>query len=246
MGARMIGRSRGEPSFTPGKRPSIPLQIKAAFDDDNLYMRFEFPAGPHVDVPFAAGGKMDPANELKLAMMLDQGKVDMAGRAGCWVACHSDARDMPTAPPAAAVKGGYVTKYLPQTRTQFDIVSRDNWDKLKPAEDIAAMLERGAVLDLARWKSSGAAERGYLLADRVLMPSDSVAFDGARRGDAWVVVMQRRLKGEAPGEITLEPGKSYTVGFALHDDFAAGRFHHVSLEMKLGLGGAGDIKAIKQ
>ncbi|MDO8788135.1 MAG: NapC/NirT family cytochrome c, partial [Sulfuritalea sp.] len=102
MGAKMVSGSKAEATPIPGKRAAVPLSIKASYDSDNLYMRFEFPAGPHVDVPFAKGGKMDPENEIKLAMMIDGGKVDMAARSGCWTSCHSDARDMPTAPAAAA------------------------------------------------------------------------------------------------------------------------------------------------
>jgi cytochrome c-type protein NapC len=33
----------------------------------------------------------------------------------------------------------------------------------------------------------------------------------------------------------LEAGKTYTVGFAIHDDYTTARFHHVSLEYKLAL-----------
>ncbi|MDO8605162.1 MAG: ethylbenzene dehydrogenase-related protein, partial [Phaeospirillum sp.] len=102
MGAKMVSGKKAEATPLPGKRAFVPMTVKAAYDSDNLYMRFEFPAGPHVDVPFAKGGKMDPENEIKLAMMIDGGKVDMAARSGCWTSCHSDARDMPTAPAAAA------------------------------------------------------------------------------------------------------------------------------------------------
>ena len=41
--------------------------------------------------------------------------------------------------------------------------------------------------------------------------------------------------GEAPGDVPIKTGELYTVGFALHDDFTSARFHHVSLEFKLGL-----------
>ncbi len=34
--------------------------------------------------------------------------------------------------------------------------------------------------------------------------------------------------------VVREPGKTYTVGFAIHDDYTAARFHHVSLAYHLG------------
>ncbi|WP_239988538.1 ethylbenzene dehydrogenase-related protein [Paramagnetospirillum kuznetsovii] len=254
MGAKMVSGAKAEKTPIPGKRASVPLTVKAAYDADNLYMRFEFPIGAHADVPFAKGGKMDPDNEIKLAMMIDAGKVDMAARSGCWTSCHSDNRDMPTAPAATALggakgidtKAGYVTKYVPESRTQFDTAKRDNWDKVKPQAELDAMLKNGTFLDLTRFKSSGASEQGYILAERVLKPGADVAYSGKKEGDKWVVTMARALKSTQPGSVALEAGKSYTVGFAVHDDFAAGRFHHVSVDLKLGLDAEGEIKAVKQ
>jgi cytochrome c-type protein NapC len=57
--------------------------------------------------------------------------------------------------------------------------------------------------------------------------------------------MSRKLKSGQPGSVPMEAGKSYAVGFAVHDDFANGRFHHVSLDLLLGLGAEGEIKAVK-
>jgi hypothetical protein len=254
MGAKMASGTKAEKTPISGKRPAIPLQVKAAYDSEYLYMRFEFPAGPHNPVPFAQGGKMDAANEIKLAMMIDGGKVDMASRSGCWTSCHSDNRDMPTAPEAAALgaakgidtKAGYVSKYIPESRTQFDITKRDNWDKVKPQADLDALLKSGGFLEVLRYKSSGAAEHGYILAERVLKADPGLVFTGKKEGANWVVTMSRKLKSEQPGTVALEAGKSYVVGIAVHDDYTSGRFHHVSLDLKLGLDAEGEIKAVKQ
>jgi cytochrome c-type protein NapC len=177
---------------------------------------------------------------MKLAMMVDQGKVDGAARNGCWATCHMDARDMPNAP-----AGKTVTKYVAESRTQLDTAKRDNWDKLKPQAEIDALLAGGTFMDLTRFLSSGASEQGYVLAERVLNPAKGVAYTGTKDGDKWVVTMVRRLKATQPGEVTFEPGKTYAVGFAIHDDYTQGRFHHVSVDMQLGLGAEGDIKAGK-
>ncbi|MGE5547961.1 MAG: ethylbenzene dehydrogenase-related protein [Solirubrobacterales bacterium] len=257
MGAKMVTGKKAEKMVIPGKRAAIPLKIKAAFDATNLYMRFEFPAGPHNDVPFAQGGKMDPENEVKLAMMIDPGKVDVQTRAGCWSTCHADARDMPSAPDKAklaAVKGidtsaGYVTKYVGDSRTALSIAEepRGGWDKLKPTPEVEAAVKNGAFMDLLRWKAKGnVSEDGFIAAERVMKGGEGVKFEGKKEGDSWVVVMTRKLGSTAPGDVALEAGKSYTVGFAVHDDYTAGRFHHVSVDMHLGLGADGEIKAVKQ
>ena len=78
-----------------------------------------------------------------------------------------------------------------------------------------------------------------------MKPANDVAYTGKKEGDKWVVTMVRRLKATQPGEVNMVPGQAYSVGFAIHDDFTAGRFHHVSVDMKLGLDAEGEIKAVK-
>lgn len=257
MGAKMVSGKKAEKQVIPGKPAALPLKIKASFDDANLYMRFEFPAGAHAPVPFAAGGKMDAENEVKLAMMIDPGKVDVQTRSGCWSSCHHDARDMPSAPAKdklAAVKGintaeGYVTKYVAGSRTAISEKDepRGGWDKLKPAADVDAAMKAGEFLDLLRWQAGkNVSEDGHIAAERVMTGGQGVKFDGKKEGNKWVVTMTRKLSSSAPGDVSMEAGKAYTVGFAVHDDFTDGRFHHVSLDMKLGLGVDGEIKAVKQ
>jgi cytochrome c-type protein NapC len=258
MGKKMASGQKIEPQPIPGKRGSIPLKVKAAFDEDTLYMRFEFPAGPHNAAPNAPGGKMDADNEIKLAMMIDDGKVDAANRSGCWASCHHDARDMPDAPKKEALgaakgidtSGGFVTKYLPESRTAVSLKDspRGGWDKVKPKAELDAMLKAGTFMDLVRYKSGkgGVSEDGYVLAERVLKAGSGATFAGKKEGDAWVVTMTRKLNSGQPGDKVLEAGKAYTVGVAIHDDHTAGRFHHVSLDMRLGLGTDGEIKAVKQ
>jgi cytochrome c-type protein NapC len=47
--------------------------------------------------------------------------------------------------------------------------------------------------------------------------------------------MSRPLKAATDKELSIEPGKTYIIGIALHDDHASARFHHVSLALKFGL-----------
>lgn len=257
MGEKMVTGTKAEKSVIPGKRGSIPMKIKATFDATNLYMRFEFPAGAHTAAPFAPGGKMDAENEIKLAMMVDPGKNDLQTRSGCWATCHDDNRDMPSAPAkdklAAAkgidVSGGYVTKYLADSRTAVELsgAARGGWDKVKPAAEVEAAVKGGAFMDLLRWKQGkNVSEDGYIAAERVMKGGEGVQFEGKKEGANWVVTMTRKLGSAQPGDVALEAGKTYTVGFAVHDDYTAGRFHHVSVDMRLGLGADGDIKAVKQ
>ena len=56
----------------------------------------------------------------------------------------------------------------------------------------------------------------------------------------------RKLAGGGEGDIALASGKTVNFGFAIHDDHAAGRFHHVSLGYTLGIDAMADIGAVKR
>jgi nitrate/TMAO reductase-like tetraheme cytochrome c subunit len=245
IGKKIVSGEKNEKTPIPGKPGSVPVKIKAVHDGANLYMQFAWPASAHAPVPFAQGGKMDAENEIKLAMMIDNNKVEMGERSGCWTTCHHDAKTMPDAP-----AGQDVTKYIPESRTAIELRNspRGGWDKAKPQAEQDALLAGGTFIDLFRYKSGkGESEDGYILDKRVLAPSTNVAFKGEKQGDKWVVTMVRRLVSGQPGDVAIEAGKTYSVGFAIHDDFTSGRFHHVSLDYKLGLDNAeAEINATKQ
>jgi cytochrome c-type protein NapC len=101
---------------------------------------------------------------------------------------------------------------------------------------VAAALEAGHFMDLLRFKSgAGAAEDGHVLADRVMEGGQGTAMSGRLENGMWTVTVKRKLATGAPGDVTLEPGRLYNIGFAIHDDFSAARWHHVSVGYKLGL-----------
>jgi cytochrome c-type protein NapC len=252
MGARIVGGEKAEETPIPGKRPSIAMNVKAVHDGETLKLRFQWPDTDHVPVPFVDGGKMDPENQIKLAFMLDDGKVEEFGYAGCWASCHHDSRYMPHEPDAATLSGDAaaqgaldlstgVTKYMPGSRTEIDFNGRDGarrggWNKLKDAVTIDTMQAEGAFVDLVRFSSgSNQAEEGSILAQRMLKSADNITGIAILADGVWTVEISRPLKSSQPGGVDLGPGKLYTIGFAIHDDYTSARFHHVSLEYKLGI-----------
>jgi cytochrome c-type protein NapC len=261
MGAKIVSGEKAEATPIPGKRGHVDVQVQAVHDADNLYMRFEWADADHTPAPFVDGGKMDPDNQVKLAMMIAGPGIDMIDQAGCWATCHHDSRYMPDHPEAAAITeagdavsaidvADGITKYLADSRSKVEIAGRRNkkrggWDKLKPAEEIDALLKAGSVMDLLRFRSGGDAENGHVLSQRVMGDAGEVVAAGSLDGGKWTVVMRRPLAATNPGDVPLELGGLYTVGFALHDDFTNARFHHVSLEFKLGLDSAeAEINAV--
>ena len=248
IGDLIMSGEKLEPDPITGKRGSIAVNIQAAHDSDYLYMRFQWPDAEHVPVAFAEGGKMDPENQVKLALMLatDDEKVEFADRSGCWQTCHIDANSMPLEPDAGALGGSSldvsngVTKYLKESRTDIEIEGKDGktrggWDKLKEASEIQAALDNGQFMDLLRYKSgTGESEDGYILAERVMKGGQGVEFSGSLNDGIWTVEMKRKLTSDQPGDISMATDQLYNIGFALHDDYSNRRYHHVSLGFKLG------------
>jgi cytochrome c-type protein NapC len=255
IGDLIVTGEKAELTPIPGKRGSIPVQVQAAHDTDNLYLRFQWQEGEHAPVPFVDGGKMDPDNPIKLAIMLstdneDDPKVEYAERAGCWQSCHHDANYMPDQPDEAILKtsplaqrldlGKGFTKYLKESRSEIEIEGkggkkRGGWDKLKDEAEIQAALENGSFMDLWRYKSgSGESEDGYILAERVMTGGQGVNFSGSLNDGTWTVEMTRKLTSDKPGDISMSLDEWYNFGFAIHDDYSSSRFHHVSLGLKLG------------
>lgn len=134
-----------------------------------------------------------------------------------------------------------VTKYMPGSRTGLEIrgrngAQRGGWDKLKDAAAIEGLMAEGAYMDVTRIKSGGdVVEAGSVLAERLLAADGDATGTATLEGDVWTVEITRPLKASQPGGVDLQPGTLYTAGFAIHDDYTSARFHHVSLEYKLGL-----------
>ncbi len=166
--------------------------------------------------PPGGGPKMDADNQIKLAVMLEGNTIERANLSGCWETCHQDARTMPNA------KDDKKTKYV-----------------------AGGNVKAGKFYDLIQWTSKGAKHDGYV-ADQRVMDGGKALVDakGEKKGDEWVVTFTRKLAG-GEGDVALAPGKVYNMGFAIHDDYTHGRFHHVSLGYTLGIGATADITAVK-
>ncbi len=262
MGQKIVTGEKLEPTPIPNKRGSIPVKVQAAHDDDYLYMRYEWEDTEHTPVPFVDGGKMDPNNQVKLALMITTDDTLYADRAGCWGTCHHDNRNMPAAPEQSVIdayaqkdqvnmsKG--VTKYITESRTKVETKGRrgkvlGGWDKLKTADEIKQELKDGRFMDLYRYQiGTGKAENGSILAERVLKEG-GVEFKSNKQGNTWVVEMKRKLNSGVADDIPLDLSKTYNLGFAIHDDYTIGRFHHVSLGYKLGFDNTeAEINAVKK
>jgi len=212
MGKKMVTGQKIEPKPIKGKAAAIPVKVQAAHDGANLYLRFTWKQ------PAGGAEKMDKDNAVKLAVMLEDNKVERANLSGCWETCHQDARTMPEA------KDDKKTKYV-----------------------VGGDLKAGKFYDLIQWTSKGAKHDGYV-ADKRVMEGGKALLEakGEKKGDEWIVTFTRKLAGGGEGDIVMAAGKTYNFGFAIHDDYTIGRFHHVSLGYSLGIDAKADLTAAKQ
>ncbi len=269
MGAKIVSGEKLEPTPIAGKRAFIDMKVQATHDDKNLYLRFRWKNDKHTPVPFVEGGKMDPENQVKLAIMFglnggeEGSKVELVNQAGCWVTCHHDSRYMPHKPKPEdmekyadiaarlELEDGGITKYIKSSRTKIEVKGRrgkirGGWQKLKDDGELDAAIKDGSLLDLYRYSSGGAAENGHVASSRSMKDGGEFTATGILEGSTWTVTMVRPLEATQAGDIAIEPGKMYTIGFAIHDDYTDARFHHVSLDYYFGLDNdKADINAIK-
>lgn len=250
MGQKIVTGEKLEPKETliPGKRGSIAVNVQASHDAENLYMRFEWENSEHTPVPFVEGGKMDPKNQMKLAMMFANDDVKYADQAGCWGTCHHDLKNMPDTPADQEV-----IKYLTESRTKIEIKGRrgkkrGGWDKRKDDAAIAEEMKLGHFMDIVRYKAGEKkSEDGAVLADRHMEGGQGSEFTAKLEDGNWVVEMKRKLKSDKPGDLNMDLDKIYNFGFAIHDDYTNARFHHVSLGYRLGFDNEeAEVNATKQ
>lgn len=217
LGQKMTSGEKIEPKPIKGKSPGFPVNVQAANDGTNLYLRFSWKQ------PAGGAAKMDADNQVKVAFMLAndgimtkdaKGKeVDMSKQGGCWATCHEDSRTMPNA------KDDKKTKYVS---------------------------DAGKFYDLLQWTSKANKGTDGQVSDKRVMDGGKALVEakGENKGGDWSVTFTRKLTG-GDGDIALASGKTYNFGFAIHDDHTIGRFHHVSLGYTLGIDTKADVSANK-
>lgn len=253
MGKKIVSGQKLEPdtATVKGKAAAIPVTVQAAYDASNVYLRFEWK-----QPPAGEGKKMDQKNDVKVAVMFDDGKVEYGAIGGCWASCHHDLRSMPDVSPEASkhprakeldIRSNGPTKYLKETRTALETKGKPlgGWDKLKPEAEYAQMLKDGKFLEMWQYRSSEGPRAGHVLEARRLKSAPGLA-EGRNEGGKWTVTFTRKLEGGA-GSHAFAPGKTFNFGFAIHDDHADWRYHHVSLGYTLGLDNPkASVNAVKQ
>lgn len=147
---------------------TVPLQVKAAFDDKQIYVRYRWPTPKRnieYDMLRYEGGKWVRDGQAKsegdyedrISTMLDDGSVPEFGRYGAYVMANirmwpnggdDVGEDEVAAHPYLGVKKGQreVGKYLPSTRQRAG-----DWASVLPEPELARLRSAGYFVDLWQW-----------------------------------------------------------------------------------------------
>lgn len=239
IGAKIVSGKKLEPNPIAGKPGSVTVNVKTANDGDKLYVHFEW-----TEPASAGGNKMDADVKTRVTMMLDDGHVTEATRAGCWGTCHDDAEGM-----ASAAAGKEITKYLAQSRTK--VTRSGGGENFKPQAELDKLLSDGVYMEY--WQASIANDNsatpvdGYILDKRHKNDTPAVAVQAEFNNGKWSVTLSRKLTGAGAHHKDVTAGKTYSVGFAIHADNVKHRYHYVSLRHTLALDqGSADFVAVKK
>ncbi|GIK24577.1 MAG: hypothetical protein BroJett006_08230 [Betaproteobacteria bacterium] len=180
QGAKILrGNHPLEPIALPGKPGHVDLNVQAAYDDKNAYLRFQWKTEskerPGIDYPgrrfdgkewvaygaprlnaAAVSGKTPPVYEDRMSVMLDDGKVPGFANQGCWLTCHEGERDL-----NPATKDEVAANALMKALKKGDVrkylpATRTNpsdWKSGKSLEEIARIKASGGFLDLMQWRA---------------------------------------------------------------------------------------------
>jgi len=188
-GEKIVAGNALEPRPVKGKNPHVDLKAQAAYDDKNVYLRFQWKtqrSAPGIEYPYyrfdgkewkqhgypkldqvVQEGKQSGIYEDRLSLMLDDGKVPGFAQQGCWLTCHDGERDMPKLgsreDAQKYLKKADVRKYLPGSRTD-----PSDWRTIKSPDEVAKLKAAGGFVDLIQWRAHrsnpvGAADDGFVL-----------------------------------------------------------------------------------
>jgi hypothetical protein len=179
MGEKIVAGGPLEPMPVKGKVGYIDLNVQAAYDDKNAYLRYQwktqnpFPGTEHQYLRFngkewkvygypkldkvVQDGTQPGIYEDRMSIMIDDGKVPGFANQGCWLTCHDGQRDMPkqfTKEEVAA--NAMLTAIKKGDVRKYLPASRHNpsdWQTGKSVEDLAKIKAEGGFVDLIQWRA---------------------------------------------------------------------------------------------
>jgi hypothetical protein len=234
-----------EPDPISGKKGFLTVDLRAAYDEEYLYFRFEWESiGTSWKDP-------QPGEEFFDSVAVQLNKTQNAfQRYGCFTACHKFLSSMPETPSKKEIQGH--PYYGPLNREDlrlYAFYTRDEgWAGIKKEADLKRLLSEGGLIDLWRLKFVGKkleAEDWSIFMDRLKDKQADVEGSGVWENGRYTVTVKRKLQTGDPKDIQLAQGDQFSIGIAVHDNKVKQRKHYVSFPISIGLGSEGTVKAVK-
>jgi hypothetical protein len=179
LGAAIVKGGRLEPTPVAGKPGHLDLQVQAAYDNRNAYLRFRwktanpYPGIEHQYLRFdgrewkvwgfpkldkvVQEGKQPGIYEDRMSVMIDDGKVPGFAQQGCWLTCHDGQRDMPRQFTKEEVADNPLLTAIKKSdvRKYLPPTRTDplDWKTGKTVDEIAAIKKAGGFVDLIQWRA---------------------------------------------------------------------------------------------
>lgn len=224
------------------------LEIQAAYDTANIYLRLKWPS------PEGAGFR-DPSLEAKglsdrVAIQLN-GNLKSFGKAGCFISCHNDMAYMPDSPTDSEIAAApfYAKQKRKDVRHYAYFTRSKGWSGLKREQDMERYLKSGGFMDL--WVAGFKGEEVVVsdesvFSDRSKDSSQDISAQGAWQDGFYTVIITRELAPKDQMDIQLKEGKGFYAGLAVYDNKNGNRKHYVSFPFNIMLGGRqADVTAVK-
>ncbi len=235
-----------EPEPIKGKPPYLNLNIQAAYDNEYLYLKIDWPSNGASwnDASLADKGVPD---RISIQMGKDYAPFKSYG---CFVSCHDDVTSMPGAPPKDKIKAH--PDYSPLERDDVRLYAyytrKEGWAIRKDEQELKKLFGEGAGIDLWKMEFKGPkaiVEDWSIFSDRIKDKQEDVKGNGQWNRKGYSVTFKRKLQTGDPDDVQLNERDVVTIGIAVHDDKVKQRKHYVSFPLKLGIGTAGDVTAKK-
>jgi hypothetical protein len=179
LGAKLVKAGPLEPMPVTSKDGSKDLQVQAAFDNKNAYLRFQwktqsaFPGSEHQYLRFdgkewkvhgfpkldkvVQDGKQPGMYEDRMSIMIDDGKVAGFAKQGCWLTCHDGQRDMPKQFTKEEVAANALLTAIKKTDVRKYLpetrTDPSDWKTGKTVAEIAKIKAAGGFVDLIQWRA---------------------------------------------------------------------------------------------
>ena len=218
-----------EPQGMPGAKGFKDVSVQAAYDAQNLYLRFQW-AGSGASVADPSLADSDKADRISIQIA---NKIGTFKKYGCFITCHDDEEGMPNN------RGEKVTLY--------GYYTRDRNGNVKDKGTLDGYLSKGQFIDMIEAAFVGKDVKTndmHVLGARTDDHNDVTA-TGSYADGTYTVVITRKLNTGDPNDITLEPGKDFDIGIAIHDNKNGGRRHYTSFPLSIGLSAPADVAAKK-